>query len=376
MSQGSRCVAGLILTACAAILLVAPEFQADNTASASHKNVGSGKPTRRALEAKQSGPSTWTAARLKEEQATLVARLLHMRRARLSQRQLTGDPGSGEVSSGVTGDSGSGDVSGGGSSNPQQPGSGPSGPSGPSTGPGGDAVGDVGSGSGEVGSGAFPPPPSPPPPPAPPTPPPPSPPPSPLTPPPSPPYPPFPPPEPPPSPPPPSPPPPPAVPGAIEAIRFAIRKGSSGRRLLEEDVSHASPHQHPHAARRLQSSWTAAELSALEAGMVSTLSVPAESVTATASGDLATVTVSLAEPAVMARSAALIAQVNAPTFVTTVVAAAPALASLSLTVAQARALSPWSSLLPPRHRLCRRRHRPRRPHRRHHGARELSTVML
>ena len=69
--------------------------------------------------------------------------------------------------------------------------------------------------------------------------------------------------------------------------------------------------------------------------MVSTLSVPAESVTATASGDLATVTVSLAEPAVMARSAALIAQVNAPTFVTTVVAAAPALASLSLTVAQA-----------------------------------------
>ena len=100
-------------------------------------------------------------------------------------------------------------------------------------------------------------------------------------------------------------------------------------------MSHASPHQHPHAARRLQSSWTAAELSALEAGMVSTLSVPAESVTATASGDLATVTVSLAEPAVMARSAALIAQVNAPTFVTTVVAAAPALASLSLTVAQA-----------------------------------------
>ena len=86
---------GLILTACAAFLLVAPEFQADNTASASHKKVGSGKPTRRALEAKQSGPSTWTAARLKEEQATLVARLLHMRRARLSQRQLTGDPGSG-----------------------------------------------------------------------------------------------------------------------------------------------------------------------------------------------------------------------------------------------------------------------------------------
>ena len=257
--------------------------------------------------------------------------------------------------------------------------------------------GDLGSGSGdhgsgEAGSGNFgsgygsaglfegsgtqepsspAPPPSPPAPPAPPpTPPPPTPPP-------------CPPPSPPPSPPPPAAPPSPAVPGAVEAITFGIRKGGSGRRLLAISSGLAAADASTGATHRsLQStSWTPTELIALKAGTaaalgaalnaqcqdndsscqywalsgecernaaymntscaracnlceVLSLSVLTDAVSYSASGDIATIYVSLTDPTVAVRSAMLIAAINdSSSFLAAVVAAAPALANVRMSVA-------------------------------------------
>jgi hypothetical protein len=258
--------------------------------------------------------------------------------------------GSGEVGPG-SGEYGSGDISSGGG---DDAGSGGSSSSGEEEGFSGDAVGDVGSGA--FGSGAaiveplppalplplWPPPVSPPHPPGAP----PSSPPAPLL--------------------PPWSPPSPAVPGAIEVVRFSIRKASSGRRsLLLDDMaaSHAvtSPiavvatsRAHdavevlPRPVRSLQTSltWSEPELEALASSVASTLSLSASAVFASASGDLAEVTIALAEPAVISRATAIVATVNdAATFIAAIIAVDPALGVLSLQLVDTAILR--MALLPP-----------------------------
>ena len=209
--------------------------------------------------------------------APLVAR-------RLSQAG-SGDVGSGDAGSG----SGGGDVVG-----DLGSGSGDMG-----SGSGGDAQGDMGSGSGAYDWPS--PPPSPQPPQSPPLP--------------------------------PADPPPPGVPGAVQVVKFTLRKASSsGRRQLQSGTS-----------------WTSEELVALESSVALALNVSTSFVYVSASGDLAEVAISLEDASVQGRASEIVATINdETTFVAALISGSTVLAGMSIELAQAAFIG--VELLPPRRR--------------------------
>ena len=206
--------------------------------------------------------------------APLVAR-------RLSQAG-SGDVGSGDAGSG----SGGGDVVG-----DLGSGSGDMG-----SGSGGDAQGDMGSGSGAYDWPS--PPPSPQPPQSPPLP--------------------------------PADPPPPGVPGAVQVVKFTLRKASSsGRRQLQSGTS-----------------WTSEELVALESSVALALNVSTSFVYVSASGDLAEVAISLEDASVQGRASEIVATINdETTFVAALISGSTVLAGMSIELAQAAFIG--VELLPP-----------------------------